>query len=76
LEPELYERWREGRQQIRNAVLELKLDEAKLREKITEEQIRTEFTTGSFPEQLLSSFSEDQADELQLAYELIREVRP
>ena len=75
LEPELYESWKEQRQKIRDSVLELKLDDSNLRRKVTEEQIRKEFAEGSFPEQLLSSFSEKEEDELQLAYELIREVR-
>jgi len=75
LEPELYESWKEQRQKIRDSVLELKLDDSNLRRKVTEDQIRKEFAEGSFPEQLLSSFSEKEEDELQLAYELIREVK-
>ena len=75
LEPELYESWKEQRQKIRDSVLELKLDDSNLRRKVTEEQIRKEFAEGSFPEQLLSSFSDKEEDELQLAYELIREVK-
>lgn len=75
LEPELYEQWREKRHSIRDAVLELKLDDSELRRKVTEEQIRKEFTEGSFPEQLLSSIPEENEDELQMAYELIREVK-
>ncbi|MEX2409782.1 MAG: DNA repair exonuclease [Candidatus Paceibacterota bacterium] len=75
LEPELYESWKEQRQKIRDSVLELKLDDSNLRRKVTEDQIRKEFAEGSFPEQLLSSFSEKEEDELQMAYELIREVK-
>ncbi|WP_322572656.1 hypothetical protein [Rhodohalobacter sp.] len=75
LEPELYEKWREKRHSIREAVLELKLDDSELRRKVTEEQIRKEFTEGSFPEQLLSSIPDENEDELQMAYELIREVK-
>jgi DNA repair exonuclease SbcCD nuclease subunit len=75
LEPELYEQWLEKRHQIRDAVLELKLDDSGLKRKVTEEQIRKEFTEGSFPEQLLSSIPEENEDELQMAYELIREVK-
>jgi DNA repair exonuclease SbcCD nuclease subunit len=75
LEPELYEQWREKRHSIRDAVLELKLDDSELRRKVTEEQIRKEFTEDSFPEQLLSSIPEENEDELQMAYELIREVK-
>jgi len=75
LEPELYEKWLEKRHQIREVVLELKLDDSGLKRKVTEEQIRKEFTEGSFPEQLLSSIPEENEDELQMAYELIREVK-
>lgn len=75
LEPELYEQWLEKRHQIRDSVLELKLDDSNLRRKVTKEQIRKEFTEGSFPEQLLASFSSNEEEELQMAYELIREVK-
>lgn len=75
LEPEMYEQWREERHSIREAVLELKLDDSELRRKVTDDQIRKEFTEGSFPEQLLSSIPEENEDELQMAYELIREVK-
>lgn len=75
LEPELYESWKKERQKIRDSVLELKLDDSSLRRKVTEQQVRKEFAEGSFPEQLLTSFSENEEDELQMAYELIREVK-
>tara|TARA_R100001143_G_scaffold63512_2_gene71150 strand:- start:3613 stop:4713 length:1101 start_codon:yes stop_codon:yes gene_type:complete len=75
LDPDLYDQWLEQRHQIRDSVLELKLDDTNLRRKVTEEQIRKEFTEGSFPEQLLSSIPEEKEDELQMAYELIREVK-
>jgi len=74
-DPELYDEWQEKRQQIRDSVLELKPDDTNLRRKVTEEQIRKEFAEGSFPEQLLSSIPEQNEDELQMAYELIREVK-
>lgn len=75
LEPDLYEQWLDKRHEIRDSTLELKLDDSNLRHKVTEEQIRKEFTKGSFPEQLLASFSSDEEEELQMAYELIREVK-
>jgi len=76
LEEEAFEAWQEGRSQIRDSVLELRLDDADVRRKVTSEQIQKEFSEGSFPEQLLSSFSEDeQEEELQMAYELIKEVQ-
>ncbi|REL37900.1 DNA repair exonuclease [Rhodohalobacter sp. SW132] len=75
LDPDLYDQWLDKRHQIRDAVMELKLDDSGLKRKVTEEQIRKEFAEGSFPEQLLSSIPEENEDELQMAYELIREVK-
>ena len=75
LEPELYEHWKEKRQSIRDMVLELKLDDSGVQRKVTPEQIQKEFAEGSFPEQLLSSFTNEEEDELQMAYELIKEVQ-
>lgn len=42
--------------------------------RITTEKIHKEFSEGSFPHKLLSSFEDDE-DTLQLAYELIMEVK-
>lgn len=75
LEPELYEYWKENRQSIRDKVLELKLNDSGVRRKVTPEQIQKEFTEGSFPEQFLSSFTSEEEEELQMAYELIKEVQ-
>lgn len=76
LEEEAFEAWRESRSQIRDSVLELRLDDSGVRRKVTSEQIQKEFSEGSFPEQLLSAFSEDdEEDELQMAYELLKEVQ-
>lgn len=76
LEDEAFEAWQESRSQIRNSVLELRLNDAEVRRKVTSEQIQKEFSEDSFPEQLLSFFSEeDDEDELQIAYELIKEVQ-
>lgn len=75
LDPDVYDEWLEIRHHVRNAVLELKLDDANLKRKVTLQQIRNEFTEGSFPERLLSSIPEEEEDELQMAYELIREVK-
>lgn len=75
LEEDAFEAWQESRPQIRDAVLELRLDDTDVRRKVTPEQIRQEFSEGSFPEQLLSSFSEAEEEELQIAYELIKEVQ-
>jgi len=76
LEEEAFEAWQESRSQIRDSVLELRLDDADVRRKVTSEQIHKEFSDGSFPEQLLSSFSEEEEeDELQMTYELLKEVQ-
>ncbi len=76
LEEEAYDEWQDKRSQIRDAVLELRLDDSEVRRKVTREQIQKEFSEGSFPEQLLSNFSEeDEEEELQMAYELIKEVQ-
>lgn len=75
LDPELYDLWLEKRHQIRESVLELKLDDSGLKRKVTEAQIRKEFAEGSLPEKLLSSIPKENEDELQMAYELIREVK-
>ncbi len=75
LDPDLYDQWQENRHQIREAVLELKLNDINLKRKVTEAQIRKEFAEGSFPEQLLTLIPDENEDELQMAYELIREVK-
>lgn len=75
LDPDVYDEWIEMRQQIRNTVLELKLDDADLKRNVSREQIRNEFTEGSFPERLLSSIPGQNESELQMAYELLREVK-
>jgi len=74
LDPDVYETWKQQRQNLRDAVLELKLNDTGVRRKVTAEQIHKEFPEGSFPQLLLSSLS-DSEDELQMAYELIREVQ-
>jgi len=74
LDPEEYDEWLEIRSRIRKNCLELKMEDAALRRKVTAEQIRKEFAEGSFPELLLTSIPSDNEDELQMAYELLREV--
>lgn len=74
LETEDYELWQSKKNTIREGVLELQLDDSNVRMKVTPEVIRKEFVEGSFPEKLLSSFSEEETMELQMAYELLKEV--
>jgi DNA repair protein SbcD/Mre11 len=75
LDQDAYDEWQKEKNKLRNGVLELRLDDTGVRRKINPDVIRKEFVEGSFPEKLLSSFSEDEADELQMAYELIKEVQ-
>lgn len=76
LEPEFYEDWKNAISKIREAVLELKLIDSELVRRVTSDQIRKEFPRDSFPEKLLSRFSEKEDEQaLQTAYELIEEAR-
>jgi hypothetical protein len=76
LEEDTYKKWEDKRSKIRKGVLELRLDDSGVRRKVTNEQIQKEFSEGSFPKQLLSSLSEkEDEEELQMAYELIKEAQ-
>lgn len=59
---------------IEQAIAYLIVDDTDLGIKITPEKIHKEFSDGSFPQQLLLALS-DEEDTLQLAYELIMEVK-
>ncbi len=63
--------------EIRKKVKYLYIDDSELGVKISKDLIEREFTKGSFPYQLLENLSTDDSDEeaLQLAYELIMEVK-
>jgi len=61
-------------QNISKEILYLIIEDNDLGIKITTEKIHKEFSDGSFPQQLLLSLSDDE-DTLQLAYELIMEVK-
>jgi exonuclease SbcD len=50
------------------------IDDTELGVKVTKEIIDSEFTSGSFPHRFLNELAEDE-EALQIAYELIREVR-
>jgi DNA repair protein SbcD/Mre11 len=75
LDQDAYDEWQKQKNTLRNAVLELRLNDTEVRRKVTPRLSVQEFVEGSFPEKLLSSFSEDEPDELQMAYELIKEVQ-
>ena len=49
-------------------------DDSEVGIKITSEMIHKEFSDGSFPSMLLSALSDDE-EALQLAYEMIMEVK-
>lgn len=59
---------------IEEAIGYLIKDDDNLGIRVTPEKIHKEFTNGSFPQQLLLALSDDE-DTLQLAYELIMEVK-
>jgi exonuclease SbcD len=59
---------------IEKNIMYLIVEDSDFKIKITTEKIHKEFLDGSFPQELLLSLSDDE-DTLQLAYELIMEVR-
>lgn len=76
LEPEVFNEWKSFINRIRESVLELKLDDSSLLQRVTGKQIKKEFPEGSFPHRLLSQLHEENDEEaLQMAYQLIQEVK-
>jgi len=63
----LYDKWAEQ-------LFYVKVDDSRLRQRVTRETINQEFTNGSFPHRLLRKLADDP-EMLQMAYELIRQVR-
>ncbi len=62
--------------EIDEIVLFLQTDDSGLKTKITQDVIDKEFTSGSLPHRLLTELAEEGLDDtLQIAYELIEEVR-
>lgn len=74
LEQEAYDHWHTNKNQLREKVLELKLDDQSLALRLTQAQIQREFSKGSLPEMILTNFL-DNEDELQMAYALLKEVQ-
>ena len=60
--------------EIDQALGYLIIDDANLGLRITRDKINKDFIEGSFPQQFLSALSDDE-DALQLAYELVMEVK-
>ena len=59
---------------VEKTIIYLVVEDFDFKMKITPEKIHREFSDGSFPQELLLSLSDDE-DTLQLAYELIMEVK-
>ncbi len=74
VEEEVFNYRQEIYKTIEQAIAYLIVDDADLGIKITSEKIHKEFSDGSFPQQLLLALEDDE-DALQLAYELISEVK-
>ena len=74
VEEDVYNYRQEVYKSIEQAIVYLIIEDTDLGIRITPEKIHKEFSEGSFPQQLLLSLSEDE-DTLQLAYEMIMEVK-
>ncbi|MGM0395926.1 MAG: metallophosphoesterase family protein [Bacillota bacterium] len=74
LEEEAYRHRLQLKEELEERLLHLILEDSELKIRINSDKIHREFTKGSFPEQLLLSLQEDE-EALQLAYEIISEVR-
>ncbi|WP_409228648.1 metallophosphoesterase family protein [Gudongella sp. SC589] len=74
LDEEAYRYRLKLKEELEERLLHLILEDSELKIRINSDKIHKEFTKGSFPEQLLLSLQEDE-EALQLAYEIISEVR-
>jgi exonuclease SbcD len=74
VDEEVFEYRQEIYRSIEKNIIYLIVEDSDFKMKITTEKIHREFSDGSFPQELLLSLSDDE-DTLQLAYELIMEVR-
>jgi len=74
LDEEAFHYREEIRRKLEETLRYVIFDDSEVGIKITSEMIHKEFSDGSFPEKLLSALSEDE-EALQLAYELIMEVK-
>ena len=76
LPKEIYKGLPEFTKKIKNSVFYLHFEEKDVQEEITQEIINEEFTENSFPYKLLESLAKDEDyDALQMAYEILNEVR-
>ena len=74
LDEEAFNFRNEVRQKLLDELCYLIFDDSDVRIKITSDMIHKEFSDGSFPSMLLSSLTDDE-EALQLAYEMIMEVK-
>jgi exonuclease SbcD len=74
VEEDVYQYRQEVFRRIEDRLGHLIIDDSGLGIKITPEKIQREFSDGSFPQRLLSTLSDDE-EALQMAYELVAEVR-
>ena len=74
IDEEAYRHRLKIREDLEERLLHLILEDSELKIRINSDKIHKEFTKGSFPEQLLLSLQDDE-EALQLAYEIISEVR-
>src|SRR5665648_194095 len=74
LDEETFNYRHEVRQKLDESLACLIFDDSEVGIKITSEMIHKEFSDGSFPSMLLSALSDDE-EALQLAYEMIMEVK-
>src|SRR5665647_405358 len=74
LDEETFNYRHEVRRTLEEAMACLIFDDSELGIKITSEMIHKEFSDGSFPSMLLSALTDDE-EALQLAYEMIMEVK-
>lgn len=76
LEPEIYARKEEYYRGLSEELAYFRVEDAELRVRISAEIIEREFTAGSFPHRFLREFlASDDQEALQLAYEMLREVK-
>ena len=76
LEQEVRQQLQETLDQIQQALLYLTYDDSLLMTRVTPELIQQEFSEGSFPQRFLTTLQEQGHEQaLQMAYELIREVK-
>lgn len=76
IDPRLFSRKEEIYRDLAERLAYLRVEDDNLRVRITKELIDQEFTRGSFPYEFLNQFIQDGDEEaLQIAYEIVREVK-